>query len=162
MQTYSQWHAIAVASGASGLSEITDATSPDDPFGTDSNASYWEGHAYDQLRALYLELGSSPGAGASGNFTINDDNSSADAEDSFLYFHRGSAQGGNAYIRWNSAETYLETNFNFIGTGKHLGESDARWAKFWGVAADISGALDVGGAVTLTSTLDVTGQVQTR
>jgi hypothetical protein len=151
-KTYPEWHTVADNSGASGLAEITDATGPEDPFGTLSDRSYWEGHAYDVLKAILLELGSSPGSGVTGNFVVNNDNVTNNAEDSYLEFSRGTAQYGNAYIAWASANNRFSLDYDLAGGSLQLGTSSSRWSKLWSTDGDFSGNVDIGG------TLDVVGQ----
>lgn len=125
LKTWSQYHTIATSTGASGLAEITDASSDSDPSGTQCNKSYWEAHAYDALEVIFSTLGSSPGSGIDGTvFTINADASSA--EHMRLDFNYGS---GAKYLKWHTSgyfqfneDVYPETDSAY-----NLGSSSVRW-----------------------------------
>lgn len=160
--SYSSWYAIATGqSGASGLAGIVDASYAGDPAGTDCDSSYWESRAYDQIRQLYVSIGSNPGSGVDGNFTLNQNNSSNDGEDSILSFSRGSAIGGSADLRWDSSETHFLFNQDVTSTS-NIGTSGTPIPKVWATDIDaandvlINNDLDVTGVATVT-TLTVTG-----
>lgn len=167
MASYATWYAIAVAGSANeNLAAITDAAYVGDPAGTDCDSTYWEGRAYDQIRALYVAIGSNPGLGVDGNFTINQDNASNDAEDATLNFDRGTAVGGDATIRWDSSETYFLLN-QTLTSNSNIGTTAVPIPKVWatnidiaatldGLDADFTGDLGVDGTATI-ATLDVTG-----
>jgi len=127
MTSYADWHSTAQGSGAAGLAAITDATSPTDPSGTDCDSTYWEARAYDQIRAIILELGSSPGSGSTGNWIINSDNATADTEDSYLYFERGTTTP-NAGMYWDSSETAFHLTHDIITDGD-VGQTGTRVEK---------------------------------
>ena len=142
MATYASWHATA-QSGADALANITDNV-------TVSDDSYWQANAYDQIRAIYIELGSSPGAGVPGNFTLNNDNSTSDTEDAYIYAERGSVTP-NAHIRWDSSANAWELS-NDVKIAGSIGSSSNRTTKHWLVDEDISGTLTVNN-LTLSGTL---------
>lgn len=160
MSDYTYWYSIASSSGASGLAAITDATSASDPMGTDCDSTYWLSHAYDQVRALYVKLGSNPGSGVDGNFTINQD--AAGNETSSLIFGTTGLHGGSPSIQWSSAVSMFVVNKDLMLYG-NLGSD------FYRVAYSYFGALDATSveAVDLTTTgiglmadLEVTGTLQ--
>jgi hypothetical protein len=67
---------------------------------------------FTNLDVLNFTIGSTSISGTiSDVFTINSDNVSVDAEDSFLAFHRGSSTPADAVIFWSSANDRFETNF---------------------------------------------------
>jgi len=151
MATYASWHSTAQA-GVDALANITDNV-------TVSDDSYWQANAYDQIRAIYIELGSSPGAGVPGNFTLNNDNSTADTEDAYIYAERG-ILSPNAHIRWDSAGDAWELSNNvrlgqagsIVYIDGYIGNSSNRTTKHWLVDEDVSGTLTVNN-LTLSGTL---------
>jgi len=148
--TYLEWYALSSGdSGPANLADITDASSATDPLGTNCNASYWETHAYDQIAKIYQTLGATPGSGCKGNWTINDDNTTNDGEDSFLVFSRGVAQYGGATIQWDASEDRFIVNYDFTGTS-NLGNSTYKWSKLWVRDIDVEGDVDIGGGLSVT------------
>ena len=139
-QTYSYWHGIANSSGAPGLAAITDAPYPGGA-GTDCDAVYWEARAYDVLRAILLELGSDPGAGVDGNFTVNQDNATNNTENSFLYFSRGTA-GSPASLGWIAATNRLHFSHD-LTSAADIGQSAIPVNKIWATDLDVADDLTV-------------------
>ena len=136
-ETYATYYSRAVA-GVDSLSQITDATSANDPAGTNCDKTYWEDHAYDQIRQIYLTLGSSPGTGVTGNFTLNND-ASDDTEDAFLYASRGpSSPYGDAYLQWDSSETHWVISNTLVGNTVSLGSESIPWQKGWFTDLDVA------------------------
>ena len=161
--SYSSWYNIAIGSNANAtLAGITNAAYAGDPAGTDCDSNYWEGRAYDQIRELYVALGSNPGSGIDGStFTVNQDNTSNDAEDSILAFSRGAAVGGAASIRWDASETYFLLNQNLTSTNS-IGTSGTPIPNLYATSLDVAsnsqfdGDIDVDGTATI-ATLTVSG-----
>ena len=154
MATYAHWQSIASGSGASGLSSITDASYAGDPAGTDCNASYWNGRAYDQLTAIFNQLGTNPGSGSDSNFTINQD--ATGNESSSIRFATGGALQQDPSFGWNASLSAF-TLSNDLVSAIELGASGTRISKLWATNTDVSGTLDVGGNTNVTGNLDVDG-----
>lgn len=165
MTAYASWHATASGSGAAGLAAITDAAYLGDPAGTQSNKAYWEARAYDILRAILLELGSDPSGGINDQiFILNKDNTTNDAEDSFLRFSRGIAAGADAQVKWNSTTGKFEFNYDVAGNSVDFGVSTSRIKKVWATDIDVAtkittNDIDVTGTLDIQGTLTSTGDV---
>ena len=150
LKTWSQYHAIATTTGASGLALITDATSDTDPLGTACDSTYWEAHAYDALEVIFSTLGSSPGSGIDGTvFTINAD--AVSPENLRIDFNQGSAVGSRPFIRWDTFDLF---QFNrdvlpYSDSAYDFGGVDRRWATIF---ADVVDATTLTGAISATGT----------
>jgi len=162
MATYSYWEGVASGSGAAGLSNITDATYAGDPAGTDSNKTYWESYAYDQIAALYSQLGTAPGLGVDGSFTINQDASGN--ETSALSFGTNGALGvPDPNLTWDSVNSRFNMSHDLVSavnlgtTSTRISSINATNADFSGTlianTGDFSGAVEIDGVLTLNSTL---------
>ena len=157
-ETYATYYARAL-SGVSDLAEITDATSATSTIGTDCDRDYWEGHAYDQIRQLYLELGPSPGGGSSGSWTINND--ATGDETSYLYFYRGTSLTA-AYIGWDATNSVLRANHSILPEAStiNLGSASVPWQTGYFTDLDVSGDVTIDTSLTtvdctITGTLTV-------
>ena len=153
MATFSYWHGIANSSGSSGLSSITDASYPGDPAGTDCNSAYWNARAYDQLNAIFTTLGSSPGSGVTGNFTLNND--ATGDETSSLIFETQGVGGSNPSLTWNASVDAFVFNKNIEANGLTIGTSGRRISKLWVDDIDMSDDLTVGGDLTVSGASQV-------
>jgi hypothetical protein len=173
MSSYSYWYGIASGSGASALAAITDNT-------TDCNEAYWIARGYDQIRALFVQLGTAPGSGVDGNFSINQD-ASGNETSTLTFYTNGALEGSDPYLRWDSAATAFRLNQNLITTSD-LGATGTRIPNVYATAinasgtittanVDASGTLDVDGTSTLAdvtvsgtlsaATLSLTGNIET-
>jgi hypothetical protein len=153
MASYSYWHGIASGSGSIGLANITDATYAGDPAGTDSDSTYWESRAYDQISAILIALGSSPGSGVDGSFTVNQD--AAGAEAAYLRFGSNGAYGGaDPGLGWSSSLTAFTLTHDLV-SAVNLGSASTRISTLYASAGDFSGNVEIDGTLTLNSTLSL-------
>jgi len=153
MASYSYWHGVASGSGAAGLANITDAAYAGDPSGTDSDSTYWEGNAYDQISAIIVALGSAPGSGVDGSFIINQD--AAGNESSSLRFGSNGALGGpDPGLSWSSSLTAFTLTHDLV-SAVNLGSASTRVSTLYATTGDFSGNVEIDGTLTLNSTLSL-------